>query len=151
MAWNNNQYRPFGGGNYQNYSFQKAGNQNRYQGGFSRAPYRQQKKHSGAKFGQAENPFVHGWKYDRRNGLRSFIAGPYKGKNSSTKRFTSKTGKEWENWAVKIQLANGQIIWKQCLYQVASRRVFINDMGLMMSPNSPNGGYIGPIKRKNNR
>lgn len=141
-----NNYNRFGNSNRSQYSFSRP-----QQGqGFSRAPYRQPKKHSGCRFGQTgDKPYVHGWKYDRRNGLRSFIAGPYEGKKSSTKRFTSKSGKEWENWAVKITLSDGQTIWKQCLYQVASRRVFIQDMGLMMSPNSPNGGYVGPMKRKN--
>lgn len=104
------------------------------------------KKHSGCKFYEnSGKPFIAGWNYSTRNGMRKFIASPYEGKTSSTKRTESKSGKHWENWRVKITLSDGQQIWHSCLYDVQNRRVFINDLHLMMSPKSPNGGYIGKI------
>ena len=109
---------------------------------------RTQKKHSGASFGYAhgdqEKPYIRGWKFDRRNGLRSFIASPYKG----TKRIRSKSGREWENWVVKITLSNGQQILKSGLYDVANRKVIIKDLGFVMNPKAKNGGYTGTFIQK---
>jgi hypothetical protein len=137
-----------------NYGYKQSGwqtnNRNQpYRSNTFKSQQKQIVKHSGCRFHEKDGKvFVAGWKYSRATGMLKFIASPYVGKKSSTKRFTSKNGKEWENWAVKITKADGTSNWLQCLYQVASRRVFINDMYFMMSPNAKNGGYIGRITSK---
>lgn len=105
------------------------------------------KKHSGAKFGysngEADRPYVRGWKFDKTHGLRAFIAGP----NKKTKRVTSKNGREWENWTCKATTPHGVQLFN-ALYDVQKKRVYINDLGIVMSPNGGTGGYTGPYFRK---
>lgn len=124
-------------------TFKKSSGNFRSNNNTSSAPKR---KHSGCKFyNQGGKVFVSGWNYSSRNGMRKFIASPYTGKTSSTKRTMSKSGKEWENWRVKITLADGSQIWHSALYDCQTHRVYINDLYIMMSPKSPNGGYVGKI------
>lgn len=105
-----------------------------------------QKKHSGCKFGMthvSDKPYVRGWKFDKTHGFRTFIAGP----NKKTKRVQSENGKDWENWTVKVSFPNGTQLYN-ALYDVSKRRVYIQDLGLMMSPSGGAGGYVGPFFRR---
>ena len=108
------------------------------------------KKHSGATFGyvqgEATRPYVRGWKFDKTHGLRAFIASP----NKNPKRVKSKNGREWENWTAKCTSPHGVQLYN-ALYDVSKKRVYINDLGLVMSPNGGSGGYTGPYFRKRNR
>ncbi|MBN8863275.1 MAG: hypothetical protein J0H92_07885 [Sphingobacteriales bacterium] len=134
-GWNN------GGGGY-NRGFNRGGNY--------RPQQRQQKKHSGCKFGYSngdqERPHVRGWKFDKTHGMRAFIAGP----NKKTKRTTSRSGQTWENWTVKVTGPHGVQLYN-ALYHHEKKRVYINDLGIVMSPNGGSGGYVGPYFRRKNR
>lgn len=112
---------------------------------------RQVVKHSGCTSGITKNtnkPYVRGWKYDKRNGLRSFIAGPYESKNSTTNEHKSKTGRIWENWCVKITLSDGQTILKSALYDQMTGKVIIKELGYVMNPKGGKGGYVGTFTNK---
>lgn len=107
----------------------------------------QQKKRSGASFGyaqgDADRPYIRGWKYSRRVGLMKVIAGP----NKKTKRSTSKNGRQWEGWTAKVQTDFGTQLYN-ALYDVDKKRVFIQDLGLILNPSAPNGGYCGSFFRR---
>ncbi len=108
----------------------------------------QKRKHSGCKAGNDRNgqPFVRGWKFDRRHGLRSFLAVPYKG----TSEHTSNSGRVWYNWMVKISAAGSKPEIVSGLYDPSSGKVIIRDLSFVMNPRASNGGYVGSfIKRKN--
>lgn len=138
-----------------NWNYQGRGN------GFTKAPYnpqyqprfnKPQKKHSGAKFGfvhgEEGRPYVTGWNYSKSRGMVSIICSPYKGKSSETKRRTSKSGKVWENWKAKVKHERTmQTVWYNCLYDVNGRKVIIKDLGMVIKPSSPNGGYCGRFKK----
>lgn len=140
MSYNNNYSR----GGYNNNRY------NNHQGGQNRPVKKRSGASAGFANGEADKPYVRGWKYDKTHGLRTFIAGTYKGKNSQTHRIKSKNGKEWENWFVKVTGPHG-VTKHNCLYDVQKKRVFIQDLGLMISPSSPGGGYTGPFFKKKNR
>lgn len=110
----------------------------------------QPKKHSGCtagfSHGDATKPYVRGWKFDKRFGLRNFIAGP----NKKTKRSTSKNGREWENWTAKMQTGEGVKLFN-CLYDCFNKKVIIGDLGFVMNPKAANGGYVGPYYKRKNR
>ncbi len=138
---------------YNNYgSYSRAPYRNNFQYG-NRGNYRpsnrQGKKKSGAKFGfsngEADRPFVRGWRVTRRFGLITYLCGP----NKKTKRVTSKTGKEWENWTCKIQFGDGNSRLISCLYNPQSKKVTISELGLVINPNAPNGGYCGTFIKRN--
>lgn len=107
---------------------------------------REKKKRSGARFhnGKDGKPFITGWKYDRnQGGIVSFIASPFKSKNGETKRTKSASGREWENWVIKIQKPMSKEEWVYGLFDVQKRRVLIPELNLMLSPNGGKGGYTG--------
>jgi hypothetical protein len=142
MPYNNN-YNGNGGYRRNNY------NNSYNNGGYNQGQNRPKKKRSGAKFGysngNAATPFVRGWKATRRFGLITYLCVPYK----ITRTHTSGSGKEWENWMLKIQFADGKTELKSCLYNVQSKKVIINDLGMVINPNAPNGGYCGSFVKRN--
>lgn len=104
-------------------------------------------KHSGCSAGQTKDgkPYVRGWKFDKRNGLRSFIAGPTK----NTENHKNKLGtKVWQNWAVKITMPSGESFLKSCLYDTTTGKVIINELGFVMNPKGGRGGYVGSFTNK---
>lgn len=117
-------------------------NERYYQGNSQRGNYQLQKKRSGCKSGTDKNgkPYVQGWKYDKRNGLRSFYASPYSG----TQEVKSKTGRLWQNWFVRVRNADGTEIRTSGLYDPSSGKVTIQDFGFVMNPRGGYGGYVGP-------
>lgn len=109
------------------------------------------KKHTGCKTGSyvakkgsahgkgTEVPFVRGWNYSKRHGMRTFLASPY----SKTKQHKSKTGRIWENWMVTVQQEGQKDFTVSGLYDPQSRKVIINELSMVMNPNAPRGGYCG--------
>jgi hypothetical protein len=142
MAYYNNRYQNNGAYN------------NRYQnnGGYNNNRNYNQKpsKKSGCKITARKDDgemLIRGWKVDKTNGMRSFLAAPY----SKTKTITSKTGRQWENWMVKVQPNGGKPFIVSGLFDVMTKKVIIPELQYVMNPNAPNGGYIGPYFRRNNR
>lgn len=106
-------------------------------------------KHSGCKSGTDKNgkPYVQGWKYDKRNGLRSFYATPYKG----TQEVKSKrSGRLWQNWFVRVRNADGTEVKTSGMYDVSTGKVIIDSMGFVMNPRGGRGGYVGPYYYRKN-
>lgn len=111
---------------------------------------RQPKKHSGAKLTVMQKGKHKGqqcivaWNYSRQRGLISVIAAPYKG----TKEVKSKTGRKWQNWMVTIRNKRTmQETITSGLFDPASRKLIVNDLGMVMNPGAPNGGYFGKFTR----
>lgn len=122
-------------------------NRSEYRDNYSRnSNQREQKKHSGAKFGNDKNgkPYVSGWNYSRRNGLVSFLAVPYNG----TSEHQSKSGKTWLNVMVKVNPSMSKPFITSGLMDMASKKVIINELGIVMNPNAPRGGYCGKFGSK---
>lgn len=103
-------------------------------------------KKSGAKFGTDKhgNPYVRGWNASKQNGLVAFIAAP----NKNTRVHTSKSGREWENWTIKVSPKMGKPYLVNCLFDVMTKKVIVKEMGIVLNPNAPNGGYCGRFSRK---
>lgn len=113
------------------------------------------KKHSGAKTGTyvpkswakypsdhkktGYVPYVRGWNYSRRHGMRVFLCTPY----SKTKRVKSSSGKSWENWMVTIKQDGNKDVIVSGMYDVNSRKVIIDDLSMVINPSAPKGGYCG--------
>lgn len=134
MAWNNNYSRGSRGNDY-----------NRSGNGYNKRRSSGKKK-SGASFGYADGekdrPFVRGWNIV--NGvLHSYIAGPYESKTSKTNRVQSASGKEWENWAVKVTPKGGKSFFVSGMFDVQAKKVIIQELGIVMNPKGGPGGYTG--------
>lgn len=122
---------------------------NNYQNRGSSRNYdeRNYKKKTGAKSGTDKNgkPWVRGWKVMPRGlGIMSFLAAPY----SNTHRVTSKSGRNWENWAVKVTppVGMGKPYFQSGLYSPDKGSVIMPEANIIISPRSRNGGYCGKIK-----
>lgn len=109
------------------------------------------RKHSGAQAGRFNSktlgdgvPYVIAWNYSKRYGMVKFIAAPTK----KTKRVSSHSGKEWDNWVVKVQIGWHQPYLTGGLYEVATGRVIVKDLGIVINPKAPNGGYCGTFVNK---
>lgn len=133
---NNNGY------NDRNYS--ASGNRSNYNNGGNRnssAP----KKHSGCSATVASkgtyvgSTVVTGWNYSRRHGMVTFLAAPY----SKSEVRTSKTGRQWVNYMVKVQPEKAASYIVSGLLEVATKRVIIKEMGMVMNPKGGRGGYCG--------
>lgn len=143
-----------GGGFGQNYSNRRTNyNQDfsqtqRSNNGYQYQPQRQVKKHSGCKTGilkagnfQGEQ-YVSGWNYSKAHGLRSFLATPY---SKTKKSISKKTGTEWLNVVVKVQPKQQKAFLVSGMLEVRTNRVIIEELGMIMNPKAPNGGYCGTM------
>ncbi len=147
MAYNNYSYN--GGGGYRNpgygyYGSRRFNGYNNYRNNTgNRAPMNYPRKHSGCKITtvrETGEQVVVGWNYSKQRGMISFIAAPYKG----TKVSKSRTGREWENWFVKItNKRTMQTTNHSCLWDCQRRRLLIKDLNMVANPGAPNGGYFG--------
>jgi hypothetical protein len=102
-------------------------------------------KKSGSKAGTDKNgaPYTTGWNASKRNGMVTFLATPYKGSHV----VTSRSGKDWMNVMVKIHYKDQmKTELKSGLRNMATGQVIINDLGIVLSPKSKNGGYCGRIQ-----
>jgi len=127
--------------NYGNRGYSRSGYN---QGGYSRSGNtRSGRKHSGCRMTVVKDTgeqIVVGWNYSRSRGMISFIASPYKG----TKTSTSRSGRDWENWFVKItNKRTMQITNHSGLWDCQRRRLLIKDLNMVANPGAPNGGYFG--------
>ena len=138
----NNSYGSHRGGGSNFGGQQRNQNQNNYNNG--NRSQGSGKKKSGAKFGMQKNdsglPYVHGWMVRARTGMITFTCIPYKG----TDVHTSQSGNKWHNWMVKVKYVD-QIREDtfSCLYNPSNHTCHIKDLGLIVSPKSPNGGWVG--------
>ncbi len=167
MAYNNNNYNNGGGynggyggynggnrgysnngGGYNNYGGGRG--YNNYGGNRGNRSFNPGRKHSGCRLTVAKSTgeqVLVGWNYSRGRGMISFIAASYSG----TKTTTSGTGREWENWFVKItnkrtmQTTNHSGLW-----DLQRRRLLIKELNMVANPGAPNGGYFGShiVKRR---
>lgn len=127
------------------------GPQNFRQGGSSQYRVTPKKKRSGSKTGTYVDKkgnsvkYVNGWNASRRYGLCKFFATPTKG----TKDCTSQSGKQYRNWMVKYSI--GQYGAEQTttgFYEVATGKVRVPDLGLVMNPAM---NYCGKSGKPKNR
>lgn len=137
VSYNNNGgYNRYRRAGYTNGTSRWNGNQN----------FRQQpKKRSGAKAGTDKHGqmYVRGWNVSRREGLRTFLAVPYK----KSKQVKSKSGLTWVNVMVKIQRQGSPEHIVSGLYNVETRRVIIRELQMVINPSK---NYCGTyIRRKN--
>jgi hypothetical protein len=134
MAWND---KKSWGGRNNNYPSNNNGGYNR---NYSKSD--KPLKKSGCKAGTNKNGnlYVSGWNKSRSRGYITFIAFPY----HSTSVYTSGTGKEWENWMIKIT-AGVDTILKPCLYERSTGRVICKELGLVANPKT---NYFGTMFRK---
>ncbi|WP_447642439.1 MULTISPECIES: hypothetical protein [Chitinophagaceae] len=146
MAWYNNNNQSYGNNYNNSYGSGYGGGNRNYnnRGGNSRP----QRKKSGAKAGVGKNgkPYVQGWNASRQNGMVSFLCVP----TSNTGQHTSRTGRNWENWMVVVQPRMGASFLKSCLYDPSTGKCIISDMGIVLNPKAPNGGYCGRFGNKRN-
>lgn len=124
-------------------------------GGFDRSPrrynnnngyqnyQRQAKKRTGCKSGQTKTgkPYIQAWNASKRHGLLSIIAGPYKG----TKTSESRSGKRWQNWAVKVQPERSASYMVSGMYDMQGGRLIIQELGMVANPRTR---YFGTFTRK---
>lgn len=111
-----------------------------------------QAKKSGSKTGQDKNgnPYITGWKVDKRTGgLIKFLIVP----TSSTKQYTSKSGKQYEGWmAVVTFTQTGERVTRAAFVNLAEMKARIPSMNIVVNPRAANGGYCGKSGRpKQNR
>lgn len=104
------------------------------------------KAKSGASSGIDKNgkPYVSGWMVRRRQ-MISLFASPYKG----THEVKTQNGRIWHTWILKIVNKDAMTeTVRPCLYDPSTKRVFCQDLDIMLSPNTKrrmtNGkGYAG--------
>lgn len=146
MQFGNNYNRPRGrdynsnnGGN-QGYTYNRGGNTN-YNN-------QQPKKHSGCKTGtiskgemQGET-YVQGWNASKRFGMRTFLAVPY---SKSKPVISEKSGRKWLNVMVKVSQQGTKDFIVGGMMDMATRKVYISELRIVMNPNAPNKGYCGTM------
>ena len=69
----------------------------------------------------------------------TFYACPY----GKTKIVTSATGRSWGNWMVRVKTAMGKEFIVGGMHDTNSNMVTVREMGFVMNPKAPNGGYCG--------
>ncbi len=104
-------------------------------------------KKSGAKKGITKNGgrYTSGWRARKGFGLTSYFCAPTK----NTTEVTSKVGKLWlTSISVKIvnkDMSMSTLAWG--LMESSTGKVIIQDLGLVINPNAPNGGVVADIGR----
>lgn len=141
MYNNNNNNLNYGNSSYGN-NYRNNNNYSNKQQSNNNVP----KKHSGAKSGMTKTGkmYVQGWNVSKSNGMVSIIAGPTK--NTDTHK--SKSGRTWCNWMAKVTPKMAVPFLVSCLYDESTGKVIINDLGIVMNPKAPHGGYCGKFGGK---
>lgn len=114
------------------------------------------KKHTGCKYINSDkngNPCTVGWNYSRANGLVSFLACVYsankeKGTKGSDVHESPKSGRKWINVMVKVSPKMAKPFIVSGMMDQATGAVTISELGLIMNPKAPNGGYCGKFGSK---
>lgn len=124
----------YGRGSGQGYSRDYSGG-----GNYQRRPA---KKHSGCgkKTIDAKTGVVlYGWRL-AKGMMYKMYATPYAG----TKISTSKSGKQWANYFVRlINTSTGEIVKTSGLLNLSNHKLYIKELNLVANPSAPNGGYFG--------
>lgn len=145
-------YRPYnngyGGGYNRQYGSPKGNySQSRYDSNRPSYGNGQARKKSGAKSGvnKSGGKWVSGWNKSK-GGLVSFLAFQYRG----TSVHESKSGRMWENWVVKVENKTMKTAPRiiPCLYDPVANKVIIKELGMVLNPKAPRGGYCGTFYNK---
>lgn len=129
--------RSFNGGGRQNGNWSRGNRGGGYRSGG------EQKKRTGCKSGNKNGrQYITGWNYSRSRGMITFIAGPYR----NTQEVKSKNGRVWQNWFVKLfNKRTMQEIRTSGMYEVATGRLIMSDLGMIANPKT---NYFGSNRRK---
>lgn len=103
---------------------------------------RPQKKHSGAKEGQTKKGklYVYAWNYSRDRGLIKIKAF----ENKKTTFSTSERGNEFATLMFEIfYTKTGNKLLEIAPYNLTTGKVFLEQLGIVISTKAPNGGYCG--------
>jgi hypothetical protein len=107
----------------------------------------QKKKHSGAghktSVGKGGNPCTWGWNFSKRFGLVKFLCVF----TSATKVVDSGRNRTWANVMVKITKPMSAPQTVSGMMDVHTGMVTIQDLGIVINPKAPNGGYCGKFTK----
>jgi hypothetical protein len=134
---NRNSSGQFSNGGYGNNNNNANYNQNRNNGGNA-----QKKKHSGAKFKSSDkngNPCTTGWNFSKRFGLVTFLCVV----TSSSVKSESGTGKKYISVMIKVRKPMSADFVTGGIMNVATGQVTSDNLGIVINPKAPNGGYCG--------
>jgi hypothetical protein len=109
---------------------------------------KKRRKHSGCTTGVDKNKkeYVRGWNYSARRGMITAYVCEYK----STKETTSeKSGITYTNLMAKVVYKDSGVekIYGALLSH-KTKRIIIPELGMVLNPAAPNGGYFGKFSRK---
>jgi hypothetical protein len=93
----------------------------------------------------AQRVCTSGWNVKRNGGFTSFLC------NTTNK--SQDVGKGWVG-SVACEVVNkstGQKSFYWGMMQIATGKVVISDLGVVLNPKAPNGGYCGTFSKKNRR
>ena len=83
---------------------------------------------------------VYGWNFSQDRGLIEAIASPTK----NAKVAVSQSGKEWIPYVVKVTNKRTlQVSFVNGMFEKSSKRVYLKDLNMVMSPSGGRGGYFG--------
>lgn len=117
---------------------------------------RQIRKHSGARIKDGKNgkPVIFGWN-KKRSAFLTIVACPNNGANALAKGgaiITNKKEQEYARWTATIVEKNtASVSTHSALYNLSTGKLYLPDLGMVVNPNAPNGGYFGrcvPSKRR---
>jgi hypothetical protein len=105
-----------------------------------------QRKHSGATKGTDKNgkQYFRGWNYSQQRGMLTIFVSAFK----SSGEHTAKNGNVYTNLMAKVQYKNSGVE-KLCgaLLSHSTGRVTIPELGMVLNPSAPNGGYFGKFSK----
>ena len=114
------------------------------------------KKRSGAKVvpvrdGGGEFVVV-AWNYSSSRGMMSVICGERKtigGKEVKGVQYcTSESGNEYSKMMAKVSYKNSGVEKLiPCLMNTKTHKITLSEIGMVINPNAPNGGYFGKFSR----
>jgi len=135
-----------------NYFPQARQNRPAYNNGYPAAPApRQFRKHSGAKIvhdkKKPERPCLTAWNYSKRLGLVTLIA------CQASTDFKVKKPEHAHSikWHVKITIPMQGDKTYVGSWHTEKQKLYIPELGLVVNPSAPNGGYFGRCQKPKNR
>ena len=115
-------------------------------------------KHSGAKKGFypvtvkgilggkiEQKPYTTGWNYSRRHGLVTFLCVEY---SKSVAVVSPTSNRTWLNVMVKVKKSMSPDFITSGMMDLSTGSVIIKDLGIVINPKAPNGGYCGRYGNK---
>jgi hypothetical protein len=127
---------------------QNARNNNYGQGNFQNQ-YNQRpvKKHSGASKGTDKNgkQYFRGWNYSAARGMVTVFVSAYAKSGEHT---SSKSNVTYTNLLAKVEYKNSGVVRLMgALLSHTTNRVTIPELGMVLNPGAPNGGYFGKFSK----